>query len=178
MTTLVQFFRELRQRQQQKTATPIPQSIWTNPIHFIACGFGIGLLPFPGTFGTLAAIPFYLVMMKLPLLLYILITLALILVGVWLCGVTNRDFGTEDHPAAVWDEIACFLIVMIAIPPRWYYLLLGFILFRIFDIWKPGPIGWVDRHVHGGLGVMLDDVVAAIVSWIILFMAVHFATIG
>lgn len=150
---------------------PIPKSIWTNPIHFIACGFGIGALPImPGTFATIAAIPLYLLLVQLPLSGYIAITLLLNLVGIYLCGKTNRDFGTNDHPAAVWDEIAAFPIVMIAIPTTWYTILLGVILFRIFDIWKPGPIGWIDRHVHGGLGVMLDDVAAALVSLALLHL--------
>ena len=122
----------------------------------------------PGTYGTLAAIPLYLILVKLPLLAYIIITLLLNAAGVWLCHITNRDFGTDDHPAAVWDEIAAFLIVMIAVPVTWYYIALGFGLFRLFDIWKPGPIGWIDRNVHGGLGVMLDDIVAALLSLAIL----------
>ena len=150
---------------------PIPKSIWTNPIHFIACGFGIGALPImPGTFATIASIPLYLLLVQLPLSAYITITILLNLAGIYLCGKTNRDFGTNDHPAAVWDEIAAFPIVMIAIPPTWYTILIGVILFRIFDIWKPGPIGWIDRHIHGGLGVMLDDVAAALVSLAILHL--------
>lgn len=151
------------------TTQKLPRSIWTNPIHFVACGFGIGALPLmPGTYATLAAIPLYLLIAKLPLTIYITITIALNILGIWLCGVTNRDFGTKDHPAAVWDEIAAFLIVMIGVPVTWYYIVLGFALFRLFDIWKPGPIGWVDRNVHGGLGVMLDDILAALFSLVIL----------
>ena len=159
-----------------KAPPPAPRSVWTNPIHFIACGFGIGLLPImPGTFATLAAIPLYLMLVKLPLWAYISITVILVIAGLWLCHVTNRDFGTDDHPAAVWDEISCFLIVMIAVPTTWYYIAIGFILFRLFDIWKPGPIGWVDRHVHGGIGVMLDDILAALFSLAILQIIVWFS---
>jgi len=151
------------------TTQKLPRSVWTNPIHFIACGFGIGALPImPGTYATIAAIPLYLMLVKLPLLAYITITIALNALGVWLCGKTNRDFGTEDHPAAVWDEIAAFLIVMIGVPITWYYIALGVALFRLFDIWKPGPIGWVDRNMHGGIGVMLDDILAALLSLAIL----------
>lgn len=146
-----------------------PHSIWTNPIHFIGCGFGVGAIPiFPGTFGTLLALPIYFVIQPLPLLIYIVITVILNLVGIWICGKINQDFGTTDHSAAVWDEIASFLIVMIAVPPTWYFILMGFLLFRIFDIWKPWPISWLDKNIHGGLGVMLDDIAAAIISWIIL----------
>jgi len=157
------------------TTQKLPHSVWTNPIHFIACGFGIGALPImPGTYATLAAIPLYLILVKLPLAAYITITILLNVLGVWLCHVTNRDFGTDDHPAAVWDEIAAFLIVMIAVPVTWYYIAIGVVLFRIFDIWKPGPIGWIDRNVHGGLGVMLDDILAALVSLAILQVIVFF----
>ena len=159
-------FKKLRQKHPyQKT----PRSVWTNPIHFISCGFGIGAIPFmPGTFGTLAAVPFYLIAVQWHISIYLAITLLLNVAGVYLCHVTNIAFKTEDHPAAVWDEIAAFFIVMIALPPTWPYILGGFILFRLFDIVKPEPIGWIDRNIHGGIGVMLDDIVAAIVSCAIL----------
>ncbi len=147
----------------------IPRSVWTNPIHFIACGFGIGALPImPGTYGTLFGVLVYLVIQQFSLATYIIIILLMNLIGVVICQITNRDFKTDDHPAAVWDEIATFPIVMIAIPFTWYYLVLGFLLFRLLDILKPGPIGWIDRNVHGGIGVMLDDILAALVSWGIL----------
>lgn len=160
---------DLYKRSREKAAVAIPRSIWTNPIHFIACGFGAGLLPWvPGTWGTLVAIPIYFILIQFPLWFYITITVLFNIAGIWLCGVTNRDFGTDDHPAAVWDEIAAFLIVLIAVPPKWYYIAIGFVLFRIFDIWKPWPIRWVDKNVHGGFGVMLDDIIAAIFAFIIL----------
>lgn len=157
---------KLKYRDRQAT----PDTVWTNPIHFIACGFGIGAIPWmPGTFGTLLGVLVYLMIVPLHLSLYCTITFLLILLGIWICGVVNRDFGTDDHPAAVWDEVASFPVVMIAIPHTWYFIVLGFVLFRFFDIVKPGPIGWIDRHLHGGLGVMMDDVLAAFFSWIILF---------
>lgn len=147
----------------------VPKSVWTNPIHFVACGFGVGAVPWmPGTFGTVVGVLFYLILSPLVWWIYLIITLLLFFIGIVICGITNRDFGTPDHPAAVWDEIVGFLFVMIAVPRVWYFIVIGFILFRIFDIWKPGPIRWADRHVHGGLGVMLDDVIAAFFSWIIL----------
>lgn len=151
-----------------------PISIFKNPIHFIACGFGVGAIPYaPGTFGTLLSIPLYLILVQLPVTLYVLITGVLVLLGIPLCQITNRDFGTEDHPAAVWDEFASFPIVMIGIPFTWYYLLIGFILFRFFDIFKPSVIGWLDRNIHGGLGAMLDDVAAAMCSLMILQLIIH-----
>ena len=151
--------------------------IWRNPWTFIACGFGIGTLPLmPGTYATLTSVALYLVLVKLPLIAYLVIIFILNAVGVWLCAKVNHAFGTDDHPAAVWDEIASFPIVMITVPCTWYYLLLGIILFRVFDIWKPGPIGWVDKNIHGGLGVMLDDVLAAVASWAILQIIIFIAT--
>lgn len=148
---------------------PSLQSIWENPIHFVACGFGIGALPvMPGTFGTLGGVVLYLILSRLPLWAYIVVAMVLLIVGFLICDITNRDFGTDDHPAAVWDEIIGFLFVMIAVPKTWYFVLIGFVLFRIFDIWKPWPIRWIDRNIHGGIGVMLDDVVAAAFSLIIL----------
>ena len=152
-----------------KDRKPVPRSVWTNPIHFVACGFGVGTIPWmPGTFGTLVGVALYLVLSPLPIWAYVLITAVLIVIGVFICDITNRDFGTDDHPAAVWDEIATFLIVMIAVPKTWYFILIGFLLFRFFDIVKPWPIGWIDKNIHGGVGVMLDDVVAALFSWAIL----------
>lgn len=146
-----------------------PNSIWKNPVHFIACGFGVGSIPvMPGTFGTLLGVLLYWVLHTLPVVTYSFVVAVLILLGVFLCGKTNRDFGTDDHPAAVWDEIATFPIVMIAVAPDPLWIVCGFLLFRLFDIWKPGPIGWVDRHVHGGWGVMLDDVLAACFAWLVL----------
>ena len=147
----------------------IPKSIWRNPIHFLAFGFGSGALPVaPGTFGTLAAIPIYLLMEPLTLWLYLAVVVVITALGVWLCHVTSRDLGVHDHPGIVWDEIAGYLITMIAAPTGWLWVLLGFILFRIFDIIKPWPIGWADRQVSGGLGIMLDDVLAAAYAWLLL----------
>lgn len=95
-------------------------------------------------------------------------------VGVVVSGVTNRRFGTEDHSAIVFDEIVGFLIVMISIPKKNYFILAGFFLFRIFDIWKPWPIRWLEKNTKGGWGVMVDDIAAAFYAWIILMIGVYF----
>ncbi len=148
----------------------LPRTIWTNPLHFIACAFGFGALPWmPGTWATLACIPIVLALKHFPEWFYFMITAGMIILGIWVCGVTNRDFGTDDHPACAWDEMASFPIVMFHISAIWWHLLLGVILFRFFDILKPWPIRWVDRNWHNGFGVMMDDVLAAIFAWIILF---------
>jgi len=147
----------------------VPPSIWRNPIHFLAFGFGSGAMPVaPGTFGTLAAVPIYFWLQPLSLWIYLAVVMAVTFVGIWLCHVTSRDLGVHDHSGIVWDEIAGYLITMIAAPPGWQWMVFGFVLFRFFDILKPWPIGWVDRRVHGGLGIMLDDVLAALYAWAIL----------
>lgn len=153
----------------------IPRSIWTRPTHFIACAFGLGALPWmPGTWATLGAIPIIFLLKQFPDWVYVTVTLAMIFLGIYVCGVANRDFGTEDHPACAWDEMASFPLVMIGISPTGLHLVLAVVLFRFFDILKPGPIGWIDRHIHGGLGVMLDDVVAALCALAVLQIWVHF----
>lgn len=153
----------------QKKLSPPPTSIWQNPIHFIGCGFGAGAFPyFPGTIGTLAAIPLVLLLAKTTLWFYIAACVVLFFIGIFLCGRINRDFGTDDHPAAVYDELSTFPVAMIAVPTHWYFLLIAFLLFRFFDIIKPGPIGFVDQHVHGGFGVMLDDLLASMATLVIM----------
>jgi len=146
-----------------------PRSVWHNPIHFLAFGFGSGAMPFaPGTFGTLAALPVYLLMQPLNLWAYLVVVLVMLLVGIWLCHVTSRDLGVHDHAGIVWDEIVGYLITMIAAPSGWQWIVAGFVLFRFFDIIKPWPIGWVDRRIHGGMGIMLDDVLAGVLAWVVL----------
>lgn len=136
-----------------------------NPIHLLAFGFGSGLSPrAPGTAGTVVALLLYLPLSQLALPLYIVLTVVAILVGIWLCGVTSRDLGVHDHGGIVWDEFAGFWITMIAAPAGWLWLVLGFVLFRALDILKPWPIKWVDTKIHGGLGIMLDDVLAGIMA--------------
>ncbi|QTS83689.1 phosphatidylglycerophosphatase A family protein [Coxiella endosymbiont of Amblyomma nuttalli] len=154
----------------------VPRSIWRSPLEFIACGFGIGAIPWvPGTFGTLVGVILYLLLSRLSLLIYCVVTLFLFILGVIISDITNQRFNTSDHSAVVWDEIVGFLIVMIAIPKTGYFILAGFFLFRIFDIWKPWPIQLLEKNLKGGLGVMIDDVIAALYTWIVLMIRVYFA---
>jgi phosphatidylglycerophosphatase A len=140
-----------------------------DPGHLLAFGFGSGLARYaPGTFGTLAAIPLYLLMKGLPLAVYLLVTAALFAVGVWLCGRTARALGVHDAPSIVWDEVVGYLLVMTAAPDSVWAVVLGFVLFRVFDIAKPWPIRWVDRRVTGGFGIMLDDALAALPALLLL----------
>ena len=143
-----------------------------NPVHLLAFGFGSGLAPVaPGTFGTLAAVPLYLAMAQLPLAAYLAVLGGVILGGVWICGRASRDLGVHDHGGIVWDEFAGFLVTMTAAPAGWPWVVAGFLLFRLFDILKPWPIGWLDRRVKGGLGIMLDDLLAGLYGWVVLQLA-------
>lgn len=146
-----------------------PASVFRNPVHFLAFGFGSGAVPYaPGTFGTLAAVPLYLLLAQLSLPLYLLALVLAFGVGIWLCERTSRDLGVHDHGGIVWDEFVGFWLTMTVAPPGWQWLLAGFLLFRLFDILKPFPIGYFDRHVHGGLGIMLDDAIAGSFAWFVL----------
>lgn len=147
----------------------LANTVLKSPIHFFAFGFGWGLAPVaPGTFGTIAAIPVYLFLSQLTPSAYLLAVVAFFAVGVWLCGRSSEMLGVHDHGGIVWDEFVGFFITMMFAPPGLIWIVVGFILFRVFDIWKPFPIGWLDKKVHGGLGIMLDDVVAGIFALIIL----------
>jgi phosphatidylglycerophosphatase A len=143
--------------------------VFRSPVHFIAFGFGSGLAPrAPGTFGTLAAVPFYLVLRYLPLPYYVLMLIVAFGVGVWLCDRTAKAVGVHDHSGIVWDEFVGLWLTMVVAPPHWVWIVVGFLLFRFFDVLKPFPINWLDRHIQGGLGIMLDDVAAAVFAWLCL----------
>ncbi|MDX1525510.1 MULTISPECIES: phosphatidylglycerophosphatase A [Pseudidiomarina] len=143
-----------------------------HPVHFLALGFGSGLLPkAPGTFGTLAAIPLVLAMQYLPSWGYLAVMLLAAWLGIYICQFTAKAMGEHDHPAIVWDEIAGYMIAMYALPATWYNLLAAFVLFRWFDIRKPSVIGWCDRHLHGGLGIMADDLVAGLASAAVIHLS-------
>ncbi|MCP8686112.1 phosphatidylglycerophosphatase A family protein [Marinobacterium sedimentorum] len=149
-------------------------AVWRNPVHFLAFGFGSGLAPkAPGTFGTLAAIPPYLLMTLLPVSGYLLVVVVAAVLGIYLCGRTARDMGVHDHPGIVWDEFVGFWITMLFVPVQWYWILAGFALFRLFDIWKPWPIRVVDQKVEGGFGIMLDDVLAGIYALLVLQLLLY-----
>ncbi len=147
----------------------VKPNVWKNPVHFLAFGLGSGLLPkCPGTYGTMAAIPFYLLLQYFSLPLYVLVIAIASVVGIWLCDKTSKDLGVHDHPGIVWDEFCGYWITMIAAPAGILWVLYGFVLFRIFDIWKPWPIGWLDARIGGGLGIMVDDVVAGLYALLAL----------
>lgn len=145
------------------------------PTVLLAFGFGSGLSPVgPGTLGTLVAVPMYLVLTLLPMEWYVAFVGATAFVGVYICGYASSQLGVHDHPGIVWDEFVGFWITMIAAPPDWYWLLAGFIIFRMTDIIKPWPISIADRKIHGGFGIMLDDVLAGVLSLGCMQTAVYF----
>ncbi|HAU2019713.1 TPA: phosphatidylglycerophosphatase A, partial [Legionella pneumophila] len=142
---------------------------WQDPVYFIAFGFGSGLMSIaPGTWGTLAAIPLYLLMINAHWSIYLLWTALAFALGVWVSDRVTEDLGVHDYKGIVWDEVVGYLLTMFLAPKGISWMLIGFILFRIFDIWKPQPIRMIDQRVHGGLGIMLDDVLAAIPAWCIM----------
>lgn len=153
----------------------VPSSAFKNPIHFLAIGLGSGAAPkAPGTFGTLAAVLLYIPLSWLDVWSYLAVLVVATLAGIYLCGKTSRDWGVHDHGGIVWDEFVGYWITMFLIPATWYWAALGFALFRLFDIWKPWPVRYFDKQVHGGLGIMLDDVIAGLMAWAVLFVVVHY----
>ncbi len=135
----------------------------SHPAHFFSLGFGSGLVPKgPGTAGTLVAFPLY--WLLAPLMndyLFLIFLIAAFFVGVKICDKTGRTLGVEDHGGIVWDEIVAFMLVLFFTPVGIYWQILAFVLFRFFDIVKPQPIKYFDKNMHGGMGVMFDDLLAA-----------------
>lgn len=151
------------------------RQILTDPVLFFAFGFGSGLAKkAPGTSGTLAGVPVYYLLTFTGIAGYTALTALATVAGCWLCGQAAEKLGEHDFGGIVWDEVAGFLITMWLIPPGWQNVLLGFVLFRFFDILKPWPIKVADRRVHGGLGIMLDDVLAGIFANLCLWLWLSF----
>ena len=146
------------------------QFLLAHPAHFFGLGFGSGLSPkAPGTVGTVAAIPIWFMLAEQPFIFQSTVLVMAFFIGIYFCGKTGQGLGVQDHGAIVWDEFVGFWLTMMFAPPGFVWVLLGFILFRLFDIWKPWPISYLDRHIHGGLGVMLDDVVAGLFAGLLLY---------
>jgi len=146
-----------------------------HPVQLLALGFGSGLASkAPGTFGTLAAIPLYFLFFEYSFFVQSLVIVISFFIGIYLCQATADALGVHDHPAIVWDEFVGFWLTMLPLSflgmkLEWYWLVIGFILFRFFDIVKPWPIRIVDRKVSGGFGIMFDDVLAGVYAGAILF---------
>lgn len=144
----------------------------SNPAHLLAVGFGSGLSPvMPGTVGSLAAVPFWLLFCWLPYSAYWLLVVIAFIAGCWLCQKTAKETDTEDSGHIVWDEFVGMWICLFFIPQlAWPWVLLAFVAFRVFDILKPWPIRWCDRNIHGGIGIMLDDVLAGLAAGLCLYV--------
>jgi phosphatidylglycerophosphatase A len=143
-----------------------------HPVQLLAFGFGSGLAPkAPGTVGTLLAIPLYLLFAQWNLLHYTVLVALAAAAGVWICGAASRQLQVHDHPGIVWDEFVGFWITMWALPPGWIWVLAGFVMFRLYDIVKPWPISVLDRRVGGGLGIMVDDMLAGVMACLTLHAA-------
>ena len=143
------------------------------PAHFIAFGFGAGLIRVaPGTWGTLLALPLYwLLIPEVGAIEYLLMIVVLFALGVWACDVTGRALGVMDHGGMVWDETVAFLLVLFFVPAGLQWQALAFLAFRLFDILKPPPIRYYDQALKGGFGVMLDDLIAAAYTLLVLAIA-------
>lgn len=148
------------------------------PVHLVAFGFGSGLMPWaPGTFGTLIAIPITLFVMQFGFAVHLAFAILAAVFGIYVCGESARRLGVHDHPGIVWDEITGFAVTMLTVPApagrQFFWVLAAFVLFRLLDICKPWPIREADHSLSGGLGIMLDDVIAGIFAAAILLAMRH-----
>lgn len=152
-----------------------PSALLRHPAGWIASGFGSGFSPrAPGTVGTAAALLPWLGLRTLPLPYYALAIALAFAIGVWASAWVVRRSGVQDPQVVVWDEFVGVWIALLAAPAGWSWMLAGFALFRLFDIWKPLPVSWADEKIHGGFGVMLDDVIAGIYALLVMQAAAHF----
>jgi phosphatidylglycerophosphatase A len=141
----------------------LPVRTLRDPVHFLALGFGTGLSPWaPGTAGTALAVLIAWLMADWPMLWRIATVAVVILAGIFVCGLSAKRLGVHDHPAIVLDEIAATLALALMLPRHAVWFASAFILFRFFDIAKPWPIREMDHRLGGGLGIMLDDLMAAL----------------
>lgn len=153
------------------------RALLATPASWLACGFGSGLAPVAqGTFGSLAALLPWLLLRQYSLPLNVVVIVIGFAVGVWACDIAGRALGVDDHRSLVWDEfIGQWIALLPALVAPWWTIALGFALFRLFDVWKPWPIRYVDRHLKGGLGVMTDDVIAGIFAAVLLKLVLIWA---
>jgi phosphatidylglycerophosphatase A len=155
----------------KRDRSPVPVALLRDPVHLFALGFGSGLAPVaPGTFGSVVGLALGLAVAPLGFWFALAVTLVATIAGVWICGESARKLGVHDHSAIVWDEVAGMMLTLLAAPATWWGAGLAFGLFRLFDVWKPWPIREVDHGMRGGLGIMLDDVMAAAMAATLLLI--------
>jgi phosphatidylglycerophosphatase A len=157
-------------RRQRQVRLPGARQVFRDPVLFLAFGFGSGLSPrAPGTAGSVVALLIYYGLLQgLTPLVYLSLLLLATVAGVYLCHGAAAKLGVHDHGGIVWDEFAGLWLALFGLPQGLWWPLLGFALFRLFDIAKPFPISWLDRHIKGGLGIMVDDIVAGSFAFICL----------
>lgn len=161
--------RILTQTMASSPSAPVAPAPFRSPVQFLAFGFGSGLAPkAPGTFGTLAAVPIYWLLAQWGSGIYAAAVLVALIAGIWICEAASRQLRVHDHPGIVWDEFVGYWIAMFALPLDWVWMLAGFVIFRVFDIIKPWPIGALDKRMAGGFGIMIDDVVAGVMACALL----------
>ena len=152
-----------------KTDRQLVRTVMTDPVHVLAFGFGTGLAPFaPGTFGSIPGVLLFWLTLDLGLYVQLGVAAALALAGIWICGESARRIGVHDHGGIVWDEITGMYITLLVAPFSVMGWALAFALFRVMDIVKPWPIRDLDHRLGGGLGIMLDDLVAALYAAVVL----------
>jgi phosphatidylglycerophosphatase A len=146
------------------------RALMKHPLGWVAAGFGAGFSPrAPGTVGSLAALlPWWFLLRHLPLPAYLAMLAATFALGCWAAHWTIRTTKIEDPGLVVWDEYVGMWIALLLAPPGWVWIVVGFGLFRLFDIWKPWPVSWADDKLHGGFGAMLDDAIAGLYALIVL----------
>jgi phosphatidylglycerophosphatase A len=146
-----------------------PRQVFTDPRYLLALGFGSGLSPkAPGTIGTIAAIPFFLLLNQLDPIVYAVLVIVAFAGGVFVCDWVANQMDLEDPGPVVFDEFVGLWVALFLLPNGWYWVIVGFLLFRFFDILKPWPVNWLDRNLKGGLGIMADDVAAGVYSLAVL----------
>lgn len=161
----------------ERARTRIPVTALRDPVHLLALGFGSGLAPLaPGTFGSLVGLALGLLVLQAGWWAALGAVVLASVAGIWICGESARRLGVHDHPAIVWDEVAGMMLVMLAAPTTWWGALLAFVLFRVFDVWKPWPIREVDHGMRGGAGIMLDDILAALWAVAVLLLIRTYTT--
>ena len=156
---------------------PLERVTLRNPIHFLALGFGSGLLhPAPGTWGSLVGmIVGALLLPWLAAKTFFILTALCFFLGIWLCERTSHDMGVHDHGSIVWDEIVAVFLVLLAVPQvSLFWCAIAFVTFRLFDILKPYPIRYFDEKLTNGFGIMVDDILAAGYSILVILALAHF----
>ena len=139
--------------------------LFTHPAHFFGLGFGTGLTPkAPGTIGTLVGLPLFWLISNYLISTQLIIIAVLFVIGIYFCAKTGNALNVPDHGAIVWDEIVATMLVLTFTPMVWQWWVVAFLLFRLFDIWKPYPICYFDIKLKNGFGVMFDDLLAALYS--------------